>query len=60
MPRTPRERTVRKKPALSEKTYSVGIYARLSVDSHSEKNESIENQIEIAKQYLNNQTDMVL
>lgn len=38
----------------------MGIYARLSVDKHNEKNESIETQIEIAKTYLNQQTDMVL
>ena len=54
--------TAQKRP--SEKTsngiYSVGIYARLSVDNHNEKNESIETQIEIAKTYLDLQADMVL
>ncbi len=40
--------------------YSVGIYARLSVDNHNEKNDSIETQIEIAKTYLELQTDMAL
>lgn len=40
--------------------YSVGIYARLSVDSHNEKNESIDTQIEIAKVYMESQPDMVL
>jgi DNA invertase Pin-like site-specific DNA recombinase len=35
------------------KKFSVGIYARLSVDSHSSKNDSIETQIMMAKEYLN-------
>ena len=60
MPRTPREKSVRRKEAAPKKIYSVGIYARLSVDSHSEKNESIENQVEIAKEYLDSQGDMEL
>ena len=46
-----------KKPS---KTYSVGIYARLSVDSNDRKNESIETQIEIAKAFMAKQDDMVL
>lgn len=41
-------------------TYSVGIYARLSVDSHSEKNESIGTQIEIAKAFLALHPELVL
>lgn len=40
--------------------YSAGIYARLSVDSHNEKNESIETQIQIAKDFVKQQPDMVL
>ncbi len=60
MPRTLREKSVRRKEAAPKKIYSVGIYARLSVDSHSEKNESIENQVEIAKEYLDSQGDMEL
>ena len=51
------EATVVKKPL---KTYSVGIYARLSVDSNDRKNESIETQIEIAKAFMAKQDDMVL
>lgn len=43
-----------------KKAYSVGIYARLSIDSHNEKNESIGTQIEIAKSYLERQPDMIL
>lgn len=43
-----------------KRTYSVGIYARLSVDNHNSKNESIKTQIEIAKQYLKFQKDMTL
>lgn len=46
--------------AAGRKVYSVGIYARLSVDSHNEKNESINNQIEMAKSYMELQPDMVL
>lgn len=43
-----------------KKVYSVGIYARLSVDSDERKNESIETQIEIAKNYMASRNDMVL
>ncbi len=32
--------------------YSVGIYSRLSVDHDDRKSESIENQIEIIRQYI--------
>lgn len=32
--------------------YSVGIYSRLSVDHDDKKSESIENQIEIVRQYI--------
>lgn len=52
-----------KESIVSEKTttiYSVGIYARLSVDSHNEKNDSIDTQIEIAKEYLASRKDMIL
>ena len=42
------------------KVYTVGIYARLSVDADERKNESIETQIEIAKAFLKGQEDMVL
>lgn len=48
---------VSKKPS---KMYSVGIYARLSVDTNDRKNESIETQIEIAKAFISNQSDMVI
>lgn len=40
--------------------YSVGIYARLSVERDDRKNESIETQVEIAKLFLERQKDMVL
>ena len=36
-------------------SYSVGIYSRLSVDHDDRKSESIENQIEIIRQYITNQ-----
>lgn len=42
------------------RVYSAGIYARLSVEGSEEKNGSIENQIAIAKAYLERQPDMVL
>ena len=32
--------------------FSVGIYSRLSVDHHDRKAESIENQIDIIKDYI--------
>lgn len=44
----------------SSKMYSVGIYARLSVDSDERKNESIETQMEIAKEFIGRQGDMIL
>lgn len=42
------------------KMYSVGIYARLSVDANERRNESIETQIEIAKVFISRQKDMVI
>lgn len=42
------------------KLYSAAIYARLSVSGDDRKNESIDAQIEIAKKYLEQQTDMAL
>lgn len=42
------------------KIYSACIYARLSVSGDDRKNESIDTQIEIAKEYLGRQKDMVL
>lgn len=43
-----------------KKRYSVGIYARLSVDANNEKNESIETQIQMAECFLQRQPDMCL
>lgn len=49
-----------------DKVYYVGIYARLSVDSQCEackqarKNESIETQVEIAKEFIGRQKDMAV
>lgn len=40
--------------------YFAGIYARLSVDSHNEKNESIETQLEIARAWMESQPDISL
>ena len=44
----------------SVKMFSVGIYARLSVDNHNRKNESIEIQIELIKSFMEQQSDMML
>lgn len=40
--------------------WQAGIYARLSVDNHNWKNESIDTQIEIAKEYIEQSEDIVL
>lgn len=45
---------------LPGKVYSTGIYARLSVDSGERKNESIETQVEIARDFIGRQPDMEL
>ena len=45
---------------MAGKVYSVGIYARLSVEGSSRKNESVQTQIEIAKEYMKGREDMVL
>ena len=42
------------------KIYSVGIYARLSVDADERKKESVETQLEIAKAFIGRQNDMVI
>ncbi|MDE7333430.1 MAG: hypothetical protein K2O16_14655 [Lachnospiraceae bacterium] len=49
-------------PVIKEPEYiwNAGIYARLSVDSHNRKNESIDTQIEIAKAYIKKAEDIVL
>ncbi len=36
----------------AECIWNAGIYARLSVDKHDQKNESIDTQIEVAKEYI--------
>lgn len=40
--------------------WKAGIYARLSVDKHDSKNESIDTQIEIAKEYVRQSENIVL
>ncbi len=45
---------------MAKRIYSVGIYARLSVEGSDRKNESIETQTEIAREYMRRQGDMVL
>ena len=41
-----------------DKIYSVGIYARLSVDGTDRKNESIENQLEQCREYVRTHEDL--
>ncbi|WP_310602769.1 recombinase family protein [Anaerosporobacter sp.] len=62
MPRISKKIPYSDKVALKQplKIYSVGIYARLSVDGSERKNESIETQVEIAKKFLQEHSDMVL
>lgn len=43
-----------------EKIYDTGIYGRLSVESNSEKDESVENQIMIGKSYISEHSDLKL
>ena len=43
-----------------KKMYSVGIYARLSVDKAGRESESIETQVEIAKEFISSRKDMKL
>lgn len=57
MARKSPKKKIERKP---EKTYLTGIYARLSVNSGARKNESIEMQVEIAKEFIGRQTDMEL
>lgn len=45
---------------MAGKIYSVAIYARLSVDSDERKNESIETQIEIAREFIRHREDMAV
>lgn len=46
--------------SMPQRVYSAGIYARLSVDLDERKNESIETQIEIARAFVRQQTDIVI
>ena len=39
--------------AAKTKVYSVGIYARLSVDGTDRKNESVDNQLNLCRDYVN-------
>lgn len=40
--------------------WNAGIYARLSVDNHNRKNESIDTQIDVAKEYIRKSENIVL
>ncbi len=55
-----KSRKKQESPKQPEKIYSTGIYARLSVDCGERKNESIETQVEIAKDFIGRQADMEL
>lgn len=43
-----------------DKVYSVGIYARLSVDGTDRKNESVENQLDMCREFVRAHDDMEL
>lgn len=58
MARTARNRT--QESPVEQKGFRVGIYARLSVERDDRKNESIDTQVEIAKQYMISHPEMVL
>ena len=45
-------------PVKKEKIYSVGIYARLSSDGTDRKNESIDNQLELCREFVRKHEDM--
>ena len=45
-------------PVKKEKIYSVGIYARLSVDGTDRKNESVDNQLEMCREFVRKRDDM--
>ena len=45
-------------PVKKDKIYSVGIYARLSVDGTERNNESIDNQLELCREYVRSHEDM--
>ena len=55
-------RTSKKKqpvvPVKRDKIYSVGIYARLSADGTDRKNESIDNQLEMCREFVRDHDDM--
>jgi len=47
-------------PVLSNESYNTGIYARLSSNNNNQKDESIETQIEIAKEYIKSHPELRL
>ena len=52
------KKTKNNQPAKVDKIYSVGIYARLSVDGTERKNESVDNQIKLCKEFVRDHDDM--
>lgn len=60
MARTSKKKQAAVLPEKKKKIYSVGIYARLSVDGSERKNESIDNQLEQCREYVRKQEDLEL
>lgn len=58
MARTSKKNRQTAVPVKKEKIYSVGIYARLSVDGTDRKNESIDNQLNMCREYVRAHEDM--
>lgn len=46
------------KDAVKDRIYSVGIYARLSVEGTDRKNESIDNQLNLCREFVRKHSDM--
>lgn len=61
MARIPKKAKEMQQPAdMAGFIWNAGVYARLSVDSRGRKNESIDTQIEIAKEYIRKSENIVL
>ena len=58
--KTEQELSAKQTLAVTEPVWKAGIYARLSVDSSDRKNESIDTQLEIAKEYIRQAKGMEL
>lgn len=58
--RSKKELSAKQTAAVAEPVWKAGIYARLSVDSSERKNESIDTQLTIAKEYIRQAKDIEL